>query len=139
MDTIKFEYIRVKWPGGDSKGAKILINGKDYKIVVEKKHKIEYVYQDADWLYKQLSNPKEASDDYPGDVAIFTCTCGVDGCGGFYCKVSEDDNEVTWSGFHATSNYEIYKSIQPLRFDKSAYMAALEHLKSFVSIQEEQE
>ena len=93
--------------------------------------KINYDYQEADWLYKSLTStaPRNAFDKYPGELAIFTCKCGVDECGRLYCKVSETDNTVVWSDFHVTSNYEIYNSVQPLYFEKIKYKSELEQLK----------
>jgi len=132
VDTISFEKITVNGVCSDYTAAKIMINNEDFKIYLEKLYEIDYNYQEAGWLYKSLTSPRNAFDEYPGESAVFTCTCGVDECGGLYCRVSETENEVVWSGFHITSNYEIYNSLTPLYFDRTQYMAALAQLKNIV-------
>jgi len=138
MDTISFVKTTVTGPCNNYTAAKIIINGEDFKQDIEKLHILTYNYQYADWLYKRLSDPQEKIDDhFHPDVAIFTCLCTVDECGGFYCKVTTTDDKVIWSDFHTSSRTNHYESMSPLRFDKSAYMVTLEHLKTFTQEDEQ--
>jgi len=123
-DTISFSKAIVSHATRDYTATKIIINGEDFKdarIHMEN----EYEYQNAEWLCRQLSDPQEA-------VAILTCKCTVDECGGLYCKVTETDNTVVWSDFHTNSTVNVYESMPPLHFDKIAYIAALDELKTLL-------
>ena len=133
MDTISFVKTRVKYWGGSYISAKILVNREDFKKSLKQYHKNRYLLQQSGWLYKQLTDPLIVTDLYSGYVALFTCTCTVDECGGFFCKVTETDKAILWSSFHTTGNTDFYNSIQELHFDKVSYSTELDKLKVFDS------
>jgi len=131
MDTISFVKTSESYYNGSYVAAKIIINGEDFRKTLEKFHNDTYNYQFASWLHHQLNNPQSTTYLQQGDVAIFTCACTVDECGGLFCKVTEADNEVIWSDFHTVGNVDAHSSMGELHFDRTVYNAELDKLKNF--------
>ena len=137
MDIITFEKIEAEHVIAEKYyyeyiAAKIIINGEDFCDMLNNSHDEDFAHQNVNWLHGQLTEP-HLTEMYEGNVAILTCSCTVDECGGFFCKVEETETDITWSNFHDTSKNNAYASMPPLHFDKAAYKAELEKLKNMVA------
>jgi len=142
MNTLTFEKILEKPAVGDYIGAKIIIDGEslqDKIKVIETPFAIrvglpesagDYSHQDADWLYRQLKGESH-SDTYPDRIALMTCACTVDECGGFWGKVKDIGDEVIWYGFRTGKRMD-YDEMGEFRFNKEQYNKALDELRAFI-------
>jgi hypothetical protein len=71
-------------------------------------------------------------DSPDGKIAVLGCVCGEPGCWPFRVKITFQDDVVIWSGFEQPhrAGYEKvsawrYDEMQPLVFDRTQYLSAL--------------
>lgn len=142
MNILTFERTLEDAAVGDYIGAKIIIDGEplqDKIRLIETSFATKigqpesagnYSHQNTDWLFRQLKGEAH-SDTYPDRIALMTCACSVDECGGFWGKVKETGNEVIWYGFK-TGKRVNYSAMGEFRFDKEQYNKALDELRTFI-------
>lgn len=79
----------------------------------------------------------------PGRYPLFTCSCGVFGCGGYYVEVVHETEGIIWlteqSPFNdhtiESSNKFIFSWVQIIKFSKGL-IQEFKHLKSIMSANE---
>lgn len=79
-------------------------------------------------------------EDQPGQLDVFTCSCGAAGCAGFHDTVevllAAEDTQVIWTfpeeGYRAALNPALFPAEAPLQvcFDRAHYRAVLADLES---------
>ncbi|WP_338543337.1 hypothetical protein [Paenibacillus tundrae] len=79
----------------------------------------------------------------PGTYPLFTCSCGVFGCGGYYVEVVHETERIIWlteqSPFNdqtiESSNKFVFSWVQIIKFSKGL-IQEFEHLKSIMNANE---
>ncbi|ULL16410.1 hypothetical protein DVH26_19365 [Paenibacillus sp. H1-7] len=79
---------------------------REYKNITRVKGKMVPV---VDWRISLYINSNKLNEDdvfveeeffksllNPGKYPLFTCTCGIFGCGGYYVQVIHEDNSMIW-------------------------------------------
>jgi len=131
-NTIRFEKTEAYAAGHSYVGAKILIDDQNFLDVItkielsyDKQAAGDYAYQSAEWLHQQLVGDKV------GEVALFTCTCGIDGCESFCAEVYQESNVVIWCNFHNINReHWDYSVLGELHFEKQQYNIEIKKLKT---------
>lgn len=113
MDNLLLSMTRSVWPRseGPSTGVEILINGRLLReIVLEAEESIRPGDDDSSFSSDLMPLPlaearatkwADLADDNAAGIwkPIFTCTCGIFGCGGFVARMSRSGETVVWFDF----------------------------------------
>ncbi|MDQ0170080.1 hypothetical protein [Paenibacillus tundrae] len=127
--------------------------GKVYKNITKVKGRM---IPSVDWRLMLYINENKLDEDEvfvveefyksllsPGTYPLFTCSCGVFGCGGYYVEVVHETERIIWlteqSPFNdhtiESSNKFIFSWVQIMKFSKGL-IQEFEHLKSIMSANE---
>ncbi|GGH60258.1 hypothetical protein GCM10008014_34620 [Paenibacillus silvae] len=79
----------------------------------------------------------------PGIYPLFTCTCGIFGCGGYYVEVVHDADRIIWLTEQSPFNNQTIKSSNKFIFSRDQIfefsrelIQKFEHLKSIMDANE---
>ncbi|WP_052714227.1 hypothetical protein [Paenibacillus dauci] len=95
-----------------------------------------------DWkLFLYINGNKLAEDEIlvideffdsllrPGKYPLFTCTCGIFGCGGYYVEVIHDTHSITWITEQSPFEDQLISTSKEFVFSRNHIVEVAEELR----------